>query len=432
MRRTVMVIMDGLRVDMLEPERCPEVHALMQRATRFAEHRAVFPSVTRASAASIATGCRPARHGLFGNRVAYPHGAGHLLMDVGPPEFIEACRRLNGFVLRVPTLVERVAGIGGAVVFSNVSPGAAYVHDPDGHGHVYHRAGSVGPGRVPLPSAEGLVVEKGAAGDVAMTARFCDEVLRRRRPPLSVLWLSEPDTTAHAYPLGSPAHIDAMRCADACVGEVVATVLADDPDLSDTLLIVGSDHGMETIAERVSPAEALVTAGLKRSLDSDEVVVATNGFSALVYASGADTGLRGDLAAFLAERPWVEQVLAGPDLHAVGLAPDHGLALAVTLRGGHEPNAHGIPGWRTWACEPNASDSLIGTALHGGLGEFETRPFLLVAGPGFAAGAGHTKPTSLTDLAPTIVRFLGLPAEPDAFDGSALQDAAFHFGRGHP
>jgi hypothetical protein len=45
------------------------------------------------------------------------------------------------------SLAERLVTAGGSAVFSNVSPGAAYAHDPDGYGTVRHRAGSFGPGR---------------------------------------------------------------------------------------------------------------------------------------------------------------------------------------------------------------------------------------------------------------------------------------------
>ncbi|WP_204269753.1 hypothetical protein, partial [Klebsiella michiganensis] len=72
------------------------------------------------------------------------------LHDVGKPEFVDTKRRLTGTVLARPTLAERLADHGGAVIFNNVSPGAAYMHDPDGHGHVFHRAGSFGPGRRPI------------------------------------------------------------------------------------------------------------------------------------------------------------------------------------------------------------------------------------------------------------------------------------------
>ena len=67
--------------------------------------------------------------------------------DVGRPGFLAHKRAVTGQALAVPTLAERVAAHGGAMMFNNVSPGAAYAHDPDGFGHLYHRAVSCAPGR---------------------------------------------------------------------------------------------------------------------------------------------------------------------------------------------------------------------------------------------------------------------------------------------
>ena len=98
----------------------------------------------------------------------------------GRPDFLQHKRKVTGRSLAVPTLAERLSTRGGAVIFSNVSPGAAYAHDPDGYGHVYHRAGSFGPGRIPLPDAEQMRVEPDLDGDRKMTERFIREVLFER------------------------------------------------------------------------------------------------------------------------------------------------------------------------------------------------------------------------------------------------------------
>ena len=205
-KTAVFVCCDGLGIDWLTPERTPVLHALAQQSLWCPDHHAVFPSVTRVSAASVATGCHPARHGLHGNRMALAEGAGFTVRDVGKPDFRDHMRRATGGTLKVPTLAERTAGAGGFIGFSNVSPGAAYFLDPDNFGHVYHRAGSFAPGG---KSLEPLAVSHDTAGDKAMTARFCDEVLRQRRPAVSILWLTDPDHTLHGTPLGSPQHLAA-------------------------------------------------------------------------------------------------------------------------------------------------------------------------------------------------------------------------------
>ncbi|MBS0542043.1 MAG: alkaline phosphatase family protein, partial [Proteobacteria bacterium] len=145
-RRAVFVCCDGLGRNWVSPKTTPVLEGLKDRTLWCADHHAVFPSVTRVSAASVSTGCQPARHGLHGNRMGLMEDGKVVVRDVGDPAFRDHMRRATGRTLHVPALAERVAGAGGCIVFSNVSPGAAYFLDPDCHGYVYHRAGSFAPG----------------------------------------------------------------------------------------------------------------------------------------------------------------------------------------------------------------------------------------------------------------------------------------------
>lgn len=192
MRRTVLITLDGLRRDQITAETTPNLVAFSRQAESFACYRTVFPSCTRVVSASIATGCFPARHELQGNSMVLAENGVLVPHDAGRPDFLQQKRKVTGRSLAVPTLAERLSTVGGAVVFSNVSPGAAYAHDPDGYGHVYHRAGSFGPGRVPVAEADELRVQPDLASDRMMTERFIREVLFERRPALGVLWLGDP------------------------------------------------------------------------------------------------------------------------------------------------------------------------------------------------------------------------------------------------
>ncbi|MBT7511340.1 MAG: alkaline phosphatase family protein, partial [Rhodospirillaceae bacterium] len=164
MKRAVLVICDGLRADMVRPQWTPHLCRLGARSRIFNRHRGVFPSTTRTTSASIATGCLPARHGLEGNAVALDEGNGLIPLSVGAPDFRDRLRAATGKTLREPTLAERLVDHGGSIVFSNVSPGAAFFQDPDGYGYVYHRAGSFGPGLAPIDGSESLKAPHDAAG----------------------------------------------------------------------------------------------------------------------------------------------------------------------------------------------------------------------------------------------------------------------------
>ena len=409
MKRAVIVICDSLRADLIAPSAAPFLSELGQRSAHFANHRSVFPSTTRTSAASIATGCLPARHGLLGNTMAIDEGDGLVCLSVGKPDFRDRLHRATGRTLHMPTLAERVSRAGGAAIaISNVSPGAAYFLDPDGSGWVYNPAGSFGPGRRPLPAEEGLAISKGAEGDGTATERFCEEVLRGRAPAIATLWLSEPDYTGHHTPLGSPAHRQAIASADTNVRRVAETVAALDQSGERILLIVGSDHGMETVEETIDLDGMLVDAGLKRSPNSSDIVVAPNGTAALLYFADPSGALVGKVAKFLETQEWVGRSFISGELAAAGLPTNSPMQIALTLRPDERANPHGVPGHSHVVRDLLEPKVATGFGQHGGLGCNEQRPFLFMSGGGFEPGAHHHR-TSLIDIAPTVLRHLGLP-----------------------
>ena len=418
MNRAVIVICDSLRADLITEADAPFLSDLARRSARFANHPSVFPSTTRTRAASIATGCLPAGHGLLGNTMALDEGDGLVCLSVGKPDFRDRLHRATGRTLHRPTLAERAGRAGEtAIAISNVSPGAAYFLDPDGFGWVYNPAGSFGPGRRPLPAEEGLAIAKGAAGDAAATERFCEEVLGRRAPGVATLWLSEPDYTGHHTPLGSPAHRQAITCADANARRVAETVRALDPTGERILFIVGSDHGMETVDDTIDLDGLLVDAGLKRSLTSSDIVVAPNGTAALLYFAEPSGGLVAQVARFLETQEWVGRAFVGSELAAAGLPTSTALRIALTLKPDERANPHGVLGHSHIVRDSLEPKDATGFGQHGGLGRNEQRPFLFISGGGFAPGIHHRR-TSLIDIAPTVLRHLGLPA--NGMDGQPL------------
>jgi arylsulfatase A-like enzyme len=420
--RVVIVICDSLRADLIGPDDAPFLVELGRRAARFTAHRSVFPSTTRASAATIATGCLPARHGLLGNTMALDEGEGLVCRSAGHPDFPDRMRRATGRTLRVPTLAERLRWHGEmSISCANVSPGAAYFQDPDGHGWVYHAAGSYGPGRRPVDDPASAALKKGLAGDRAMTERFCAEILEERAPSLAIMWLSEPDYTGHHSELGCPEHRRAIAHADACVRQVFETVRRLDPSGEEILFITGSDHGMETVAHAVDLDGLLVAAGLKEGPGSQDVVVAPNGTAATLYFREPDSDLVPRVARFLAAENWAGEVFAGEALAGVGLPTDTAMRIAVSLAADDRENPHGVGGYCPIVQDPADNESKIGFGQHGGLGANEQRPFLIVEGGGFAPGP-RRQPTSLIDIAPTVLRHLHM--DHDDMDGRPLPRAA--------
>jgi arylsulfatase A-like enzyme len=418
MKRAVVVILDGLRRDFVDVQHTPRLADFAARATGFPEYGTAFPSATRVVTASLATGCHPARHTLQGNSMALLESGALVPHDAGLPGFLRHKRAVTGRSLAVPTLAERLAPHGGAVIYNNVSPGAAYAHDPDGYGYVYHRAGSFAPGGV---ACDPLDIALDVAGDRAMTERFIADALGERSPALAVLWLGEPDHIQHLTPLGSREHLAALREADRHAGMAISAVERRRDAGEDILLIVASDHGHETVSGVIDIEATLVEAGLKAGVASDDIIAASNGTSSLIYLHPDAESRRDRLADFLSVQSWAAHVFDATALAAVGQAPDNRLAFAVSLRADASENEFGVPGSSLAARPRWGKQDRLGCGQHGGLGQYEQSPFLLIDGPGFRAGVNRAGPTHVIDLAPSIMLHLGLPAP--GMDGRPLQQA---------
>ena len=411
-RRAVLVVVDGLRGDLVNDAFTPSLHRLANSARWYPNHRSVFPSATRVNSASLATGCFPASHGLHGNVIALDEGDGLVPVPVGPPTFRERLRRATGRTLCRPTLSERLREHGGAASWLNSSAGAAHMQDPDGHGLLLHRSGSHRPGFEPVEGPEHLDVTYDALGDRETTCRFCAALDAPGKYALHTLWLCEPDHSQHVMELGSDDHRALVGAADANVTDVVSAVGRMRERGEEVLLVVCSDHGHET-TDQIIPVEALmIEAGLKAGSESSDVVFASSGMGALVYLSDGARSRRDDIVDWLGRQPWCGPVFAGAGLAEVGQREDGGLSIAFAMAGRDAPNRFGIPGISHVAGCRFSSIDAPGRGQHGGLGRYETNPVLIIDD-----GSGDARrieaQTSAVDIAPTILDFLGV-----AYDGA--------------
>jgi arylsulfatase A-like enzyme len=237
-----------------------------------------------------------------------------------------------------------------------------------------------------------------------------------------VLWLANPDHTLHGAPLGSPAHHEALRASERCVRLVFETVERLHQAGEDILLLIGSDHGQETIGDRLDLESWLAEFGLGAALANGQIAVAGQGTAALLYATEEGrSGLCNALAA-MREEPWADGVVLKEGLRALRHAAHGGVVAAVNTARRKDANPYGVPG-RRWCISDPVAPPKIGYGQHGGWGPDETRPFLLLNAPGLGPGVLH-RPSSLVDIAPTLLAFLGLPGK--GLDGAPLCD----FGRG--
>jgi predicted AlkP superfamily pyrophosphatase or phosphodiesterase len=417
-QRVIVVICDGLWNGWLTSPPCNEIARILQQSCYCRRHRGIIPSVTRVTAASLVTGCFPAGHGLQGNKVALRNGQQQLeVFDVGKPEFITDLKELTGVTLLVPALSELLKEDGLFIAYSNVSPGAAYFLDPENHGYVYHRAGSLGPGGIPLDDKAGLNIRRGLAGDEAMTVRFCEDVYRRR-PILSILWLGEPDTSLHAFAPQTSEAEAGIRSAAQNVSRVfrLAETLRNEGE--DVLYLVGSDHGMDTANKIVYLESWLIAAGFKKAITDDSLVVATQGGSAAIYLKEMNRTTVGEIIGFLRREPWAGAIYADHEkadatLESVGVSNRHGLALFVNgaSDGYQDLKTGNIPRWNFGRF--GTGDELErAVGSHGYLDGPSMEPFLILNGAGFPSGSAVNQATGITDIAPTILKYFskGIPA----------------------
>jgi hypothetical protein len=137
----------------------------------------------------------------------------------------------------------------------------------------------------------------------------------------------------------------------------------------------------------------------------------------LLYFADPIGALVGEVARFLETQDWVGRTFVGPGLAAAGLPTGSPMQIAVTLKPDNRTNPHGVPGHSHVVRDALEPKDATGFGQHGGLGRNEQSPFLLVAGGAFAPGTHHAR-SSLIDIAPTVLRHLGLPTT--EMDGQPL------------
>lgn len=429
----IIVVFDGLQPAQVTAELMPHLAGFAAAGVACHNHHAVFPTVTRANVASIVTGHYPGGHGLTGNMLVLPEYDPHRAINALEPQLAEIAARTP--VLLRPTLGDLLRRHGQEyIAVGSGTSGNAWLQHPnagDGGGATIHPDfclprplyDAITARFGPWPPRGGPAAAKlGRAVDI-----FAEYVLAERRPAVSLLWLSEPDTAQHAHGVGAAESVAALRAADGQFGRLLARL--DDMGLAAANVLAVSDHGYSTISGVVDLEAALRAAGFPPGDAPGGVTVAPNGGSALfyVYNEGA-AGEGGDaaerLAQWLMAQPWCGSLVASDAVGRiagtlpaalVGLEGPRAPALAMSFRWDSAVNAAGFAGH---AYSTNLSP---GKGQHGSMSRHETRNVLYARGPDFKQAAAIAAPTGNADLAPTILSLLGLPGG-ETMDGRILRE----------
>ena len=399
----------------------PNLVGVAERGVFFDRHHAIYPTVTRVNAASIATGAHPATHGLLGNTVYLPRVSPEPL-STSVRDNLLAIAAGEGRLLTVPTLGDALATAGLRLfVGSAGSSGSSYLLDPDpDRGTIVHLEYAV-PARLHAQ----IVAELGpvpaeATPNAARNAWIVSAYLHHgMEADVGVLWLSDPDHTTHEHGIGSAASLASLTAVDAEIGRIVGELEARG-ELDRTNLLVTSDHGFSTHTGELSLSRLVATAAAELGMPIPVVAG-----SAIHLQPGSEDRLD-ELADALRANPAVGAMFSAPSrpgseigrvpgtlsFDAIEWSHPRSAALLVAPRGWPAANAIGWPGL----------SSSSGTAGHGGAGFHDVRNTLVAAGPAFRRGARSDLPSSNADLAPTICALLQI-ACPPSMTGRPLVEA---------
>ena len=425
MTSILIAAFDGLQPAQVRPDLMPNLARFASEGVFFENHHPVFPSVTRINAASMVTGMYSGKHGLAANTMVARDYDPTSAFSALEPTLADMARK-TGRVLLVPTLADILADHGMEYTAIGVgTSGNAYVHNPraDESGGAtihtdftlpYSLSGKLESRFGPWP---GEAMPNTPRLDHAVRI-LTEHVLPERQPAVALIWSSEPDKAQHAHGVGSEMSDRAIREADARFG-VILEWLEDNGKASNTDVLVISDHGYSTIQETVDAEWYTRDAGFS----PHDVIVAPNGGSVLFYCRDQDTTRK--VADWLTERPWCGALLAS---EAAGEIEG---ALPMSLAGAEGQRAPELAMSFGWDSRPNdagyygfaySSGGQPGQGQHGSMSRHEMNNVLLARGPSFRQAVRIQSPTGNVDLAPTVLRLLGMPV-PNHMEGRALVEA---------
>ncbi|WP_324096740.1 alkaline phosphatase family protein [Candidatus Binatus sp.] len=315
-RIVVLMVWDGLRPDFVTQRDTPNLFRLAREGVRFDKHHSIFPTLTMVNATALATGAPPGVNGLVGNNFYVAPSANRSKGQIVGAEGAMAILNLNktdefkGRLIGLDTIAQEVAREGGYVgvigkqgptsVIDNrvatIVDGKDIVGEPH-KDYLFASEDFVGPAsesqKITVPSDSKTTVADGprdlyyarlAVEDALPAAKRAADA---GKPALVVFWQHNPDLTQHVAGLGTIPAMEALSLCDNNLMRVRAAIdalgIADKTDL-----IVVSDHGFATIKFRIVLSEMLVSAGIKKSRDSTDMIVVPNGGADLVYLSPTD------------------------------------------------------------------------------------------------------------------------------------------------
>jgi predicted AlkP superfamily pyrophosphatase or phosphodiesterase len=410
-RTALVIVVDALRPDYVTPEVMPRLYRLGQRGIVFRAHHSVFPTVTRVNAASFVTGAYPETHGLMGNNIYSPKANATKGLDTGDRANLEAVERAEGALLTAPTLSEILKPAGKTLLaVSSGSSGSAYLlNHLQASGGIIHYDFATPPALAAralalLGPPPAHATPNDPQNQYAIDA-YLKVGLTEVHPDVTFMWLNDPDGTAHTNGIGSELTMRSLALVDAGIGRVEDALQARGL-LDRTNIIVTSDHGFSTHTRELRLA-SLVDPFARTMPDGSKDIVVAEG--SINLRSGSDPARVAAIVAALQKRPEVGAIFtrngAVPGTLSFDVARwTHARAgeILVSANWNSDKNEAGWPGKTTDG----------GVAGHGTSSPWDIHNTLIAVGPDFREHAVSEVPTANVDIAPTLLRLLGMKPAP--------------------
>jgi predicted AlkP superfamily pyrophosphatase or phosphodiesterase len=422
--RMIVLSVDGMRPDFYRRPgdyglKVPNLLALVKAGASADLVESIYPTTTYPAHATLVTGVPPSTHGIYSH-----------LASLDPTEKARPWCWFAG-ALRVPALwdVMRATGRKTAAVSWPVSAGAAIdynipeIWDPR----------SADPNRdfkTPARhSTRGLFPEVmkvlqpilGSANPDRLRSEVALYLWGRYRPDLLLVHFVHYDQLAHEFGPTAPQALAAIERADEEVGRFREGFSEDEP----ATLVVLSDHGFAPVEKEAAPLSVLAEEGLfdREAHGTPKLAklgaVHAGGSFAVYWLEEPSASERASLRRAvkrLVEAGTVEEVVDRARLKSLSADPDAELSIDAAPGVYFSDRFEG----------PLVRDSVKDRGTHG---QLPTRPGLeasfIVVGPGVSTGQ-NLGCIALTQVAPTLASWLGLPNDILASEEKPIQELRIH------
>jgi predicted AlkP superfamily pyrophosphatase or phosphodiesterase len=436
-RHVVVVVWDGMRPDFVSQENTPALWKLANEGVVFRNHHAVYPSATNVNGTAIATGAYPDHSGLIANHDYRPEIDSRKSLDVEIPAVVEKGDELSGGkYISLPTIAEIVQRAGGRTAIVTAKTVGLLL---DRHVDSSHAKNSVtvfaGASR-PRDALDPIVHALGpfppfgqiTQGDKWTTKTFTDFLWKDGVPAFSLLWLGDPDLTQHQSAPGARPAIAAIKSSDENLAAVLSALDRQGARKTTDVFVV-SDHGFSTIERSVDLRKILNDAGFTAKTEfSDEpkpgeIMLVGNGGTILFYVMNHDAPVTRRLVEFLQQSDFAGVIFTKESIEGTfaldqgKIDSPHAPDVVMAFRWNDKKNQFGVPGMIDADWQRGA-----GKGTHATLSRSDMHNTLIAAGPDFRRGYTNELPSGNVDLAPTILRILGITS-PQPVDGRILSEA---------